>query len=256
MKASQFAKDNKIDVSDYSKVEKKERGLPSDTVLGISTKYGVSLDWLYKGEGEPPVWKTSSEPLSEHENPLQQRDSLKEHDVHYDRLTNGQQTRGNNKQDIRERKTVPLFSVQAVGGHEYDADLAPVTTPEQFIDLGDMLRQDSQAALYIFGNSMTPNYPSGCIIGLRLNTDGIVLPGEVYVIETDSQRILKRLYHNDKGDGFICVSDNTMTYDGGPMKGQYFYKPFEILKTQIRRLFDVTGVIKRNSNSMIYQMAS
>lgn len=157
---------------------------------------------------------------------------------------------------IRKEKKVPLFDAQASAGNEYAMDLAPVTNPSNYIALGDLLSSDSQAAMYVFGNSMNPAYPSGCIIGLRQNLDGIIQPGSVYVIETDSNRYFKRLYYNDDKTAYTCISDNSLTFETGPRKGKFFYEPFDIPFEKVRRLFDVTGMVKRNLNSAIMSKAS
>jgi phage repressor protein C with HTH and peptisase S24 domain len=208
---------------------KKGRQQPSQEILDIlDKKFRINTDWIMRGEGE----------------------MLKE--------PNGSPEKIDLNQTIikGKEKKVPLFDAHASAGNEYTMDLAPVTHPSSYIALGDLLSSDSQAAMYVFGSSMTPNYPSGCIIGLRLNLDGIIQPGEVYVVETDSNRYFKRLYYNEENTGYTCISDNAMTFETGARKGRLFYEPFDIVFGKVRRLFDVTGVIKRNQNSAIMSKAS
>lgn len=146
---------------------------------------------------------------------------------------------------------VPFYDAEASAGLN-EMDMSAKTNPTTTIDVGDLLR-DSEAAMRIYGNSMTPNYPSGCIIGIAENVDGFIVPGEVYVIETIKSRYFKRLYLNDAGTVYICYSDNTSKFESGPKAGEYFYPTFPIPFDKVRRLFDVTGVIKRNKNSSIIQ---
>lgn len=155
------------------------------------------------------------------------------------------------EQKLRDDKIqIPFYDADAAAGTQYAMDMNAVTQPTSTIDIGDMLR-DSQAAMRVYGNSMIPGYPPGSVIGLRKNYDGFIEPGTVYVIETKSNRYIKRLFYNDDKTGYLCVSDNEIKYEHGPMQGRYFYPPFEIPFEAINALFDVTGVVKRNKNSVI-----
>lgn len=147
-------------------------------------------------------------------------------------------------------RQVPFYDTFAVAGKEYGANMEPVIKPSGTVDVGDFLR-DSKAAMRVYGNSMIPGYPPGCIIGLVENTDYIIHPGHTYVIETTNNRYVKRLYYTETKDEFLLVSDNIAQFEAGPMKGNYFYPPFPVAKKDIKRLYDVTGVIKRNKNTMI-----
>jgi hypothetical protein len=145
-------------------------------------------------------------------------------------------------------KLVPVFDVQAAtGSHQVDVYNSIQTG---WINVGDLLK-DSEGAIYVYGNSMIPCYPPGCLLGLRENLDRIIETGNVYVVETENNRYIKRLYYNDDKTGYICISDNHRKHDNGPMEGSYFYPPFEIPFEMIKKTFIVTGVIKRNSNSLI-----
>lgn len=150
-------------------------------------------------------------------------------------------------------KKIPFTDIQAAGSDLVLGDNQAVTAPTGTIDVGDLLR-DSQAAIRVYGNSMLPNYPSGCVIGLVQVTTSYIEPGEVYVIETRDRRLIKRLFYKDdlpEGDVLTCVSDNTMKFEGGSRSGKLAYPAFDIPKSEIINLFSVTGVIKRNMNSVI-----
>lgn len=162
------------------KAIERKSAIKSDIVEKIVSAFpNVNKAWLI--EGVPPVLINDTKPTA---NNNSNTEVSEPENVDYPTIGG-------------RRKSVPLFDTEASAGQGNSIDLAPVTTPTQYIELGDLLRSDSQAALYIFGNSMTPSYPSGCIVGLRQNNDGIIQPGEVYVIEIESNRLLKRLYYND-----------------------------------------------------------
>lgn len=153
---------------------------------------------------------------------------------------------------LTRRNRVPLYDAQTLAGTG-DVDMTPINTPAGSIDVGDLLH-DSEAAIRIYGNSMIPNYPPGCVVGLVKVNNRYIEPGEVYVIETRDSRKLKRLFYKDDNpdsDTIILYSDNTMKFDGGPRHGKFAYPMAEIKRSEIIQLYAVTGVIKRNSNSVI-----
>ncbi len=151
-----------------------------------------------------------------------------------------------------DKKYIPFYDAPAAAGL-FETDISPMTDPAGTIDVGDLLH-DSEAAIRIYGNSMIPNYPPGCVVGL-VGCDSLTIePGEVYVLETKTRRILKRLFYPKDKPGsemITCLSDNTMKFVGGSRDGQLAYPAFDIPKKEIKCLYIVTGVIKRNSNSII-----
>lgn len=141
-------------------------------------------------------------------------------------------------------KLIPLYDAEAAAGAAYGMSMEPAR-PIGMIEIGGLLK-DSESALRVYGNSMTPNYPAGCVVGLRPHNDSFIEPGSVYVVETADNRYLKRLYYNKDKTAFRCMSDNHMAHDSGPMLGECFYPDFEIPFDDVRRLFRVVGVVKRN----------
>lgn len=142
-------------------------------------------------------------------------------------------------------KLIPYYDAEAAAGNSYEMSMEPVSRPVGMIEIGGLLK-DSESALRVYGNSMTPNYPAGCVVGLRPHNDSFIEPGCVYVVETVDNRFLKRLYYNKNKTAFRCVSDNHMMHETGPMTGEYYYPEFDIPFDSVRRLFRVVGVIKRN----------
>ena len=146
-----------------------------------------------------------------------------------------------------ETKLIPLYDVETAAGTAYAMDYPVPGTPTAMIEIGSFLK-DSEFAIRVYGDSMYPNYPSGCIVGLREHHDSFIVPGNVYVIETKSERYLKRVYNNAKNEKVIrCLSDNPAKYDQGQLAGEYLFPEFEIPKAEVLRLFRVTGVIKRET---------
>ncbi len=152
------------------------------------------------------------------------------------------------------RKQIPFFDASAQGGADIThTEMTAISAPSGTIDVGDLL-SDSEAAIRVYGNSMIPNYPPGCVVGLSRSNKKIFEPGEVYVIETDDKRMIKRLFWKDddpESGKIMCYSDNVMKFEGGPRNGMLAYPHFFLSTDDIINLYSVTGVIKRNSNSVI-----
>lgn len=174
----------------------------------------INMDWLLTGEGEMLIAESNQSQGVASDN------------------------------NISRGKLIPLYDAEAAAGTQYGVS---VDAARQIgvIEIGGLLR-DSEAALRVYGNSMVPNYPSGCILGLRPHLDSFIEPGTVFVVETMDNRYLKRLFYNKDQTGYRCVSDNHVTFDSGSMKGEYCYPDFNIPFDQVRRLFRVVGVVKRN----------
>lgn len=141
-------------------------------------------------------------------------------------------------------KVIPYYDAEVAAGTAYGMEMTQ-TQPAGMIEIGGLMK-DSEFAMRVYGNSMVPNYPAGCVVGLRQYTEHFIEPGTVYVIETSENRFLKRLYCSKDKKAFRCLSDNHMKHESGPMTGEYYYPEFEIPFEDVKRLLRVTGVIKRN----------
>ena len=151
----------------------------------------------------------------------------------------------------KKRHLIPLFDVTTIGGRQYDADMAAVSTPSEMIDTGDWF-QDATAAMRVQGDSMSPEYKSGSIVALRqINDQRIIMYGEDYVVETDEIRVIKRLQRADDPAYLMACSANQDQWESGPMKGHLIHEPFEIPRSSIRRLFLVLGEVRRNHSCNI-----
>ncbi len=145
---------------------------------------------------------------------------------------------------ISSGRVIPYYDAEVAAGNAYGMEMTQ-TRPMGMIEIGGLMK-DSEFALRVYGNSMVPNYPAGCVVGLRQYRESFIEPGTVYVVETSENRYLKRLYYNSDKTAFRCLSDNHMKHESGPMEGEYYYPEFEIPIQDVRRLLRVTGVIKRN----------
>lgn len=164
--------------------------------------------------------------------------------------------RSNKKLSREAKRTIPFYDAPGTATMT-ETEMTAIHAPAGTIDVGDLLN-DSQAAIRIYGNSMMPNYPPGCVVGLRRVGVRSIQPGEVYVIETKDSRLLKRLFYVDddpKSDSIYCYSDNVMRFEGGTRNGKFAYPPSILHKEDIVHIFVVTGVIKRNENSVIINRA-
>ena len=93
----------------------------------------------------------------------------------------------------RTGKVVPVYNHRASAG---DGVVGMDGSREGWVNIGDLLK-DSEGSLYVYGNSMIPGYPPGTLIGIRPLNESFIEPGSVYVVETESNRYVKRLYYND-----------------------------------------------------------
>ena len=191
--------------------------ITKNSLTKISSAYPeLNISWLLTGEGE----------------------MLK---------TPGKEGKGNDTAEganLTVGKVIPLYDAEAAAGNGYEMDMSPAR-PIEMIQIGGFLRE-SEAALRVYGSSMIPHYPPGCIVALKPWVERFIEPGAVYVVETTTNRYLKRLMYNADKTALRCVSDNTIRHEDGSAKGELCYPEFEISVEDVRRLFRVVGVIKRN----------
>lgn len=121
---------------------------------------------------------------------------------------------------------VPLVPVDALAGSlpiaEQTAALDQcqrITVPIKGIDL----------AINISGDSMAPDYPSGCIALMqRVDGSAFIEWGKVYVLDTVNGPVIKQVYPSEVSPDHVhCVSFNPS------------YPPFDVAKADIRQMFIV-----------------
>lgn len=237
----QFIKANGLKINAFEKsinvsngyINSISKGIGADVSLKIIREYPkINLDWLLTGNGEMFISDSIIDSVANSADVLQ--------------VNEPQESYGNKNLDTSNKK-IPFYDIEAIAGDNYSADMTAITEPNSFIDIGDMLK-DSEKAMRVYNNSMTPNYPPGCIVGFKRVYDSFIEPGNVYVIETRDNRYIKRLYNHENPELIECYSDNITKFTDGPRKGKYFYESFPIPKNEIISLHRVVGVIKRNIN--------
>jgi SOS-response transcriptional repressor LexA len=176
--------------------------------------------WLLHGEGE---MLSENDTLSEPETYLTKRRKLK-----------------NDKENA-----LTYYDIGAAAGPV--GDILPVNKTEGKLYISDLFR-NTQFAVRISGNSMTPGYPPGAIVGIKEIQDKQISPGTVYVIEKGNELWIKRLFYKDdkqETGRFELISDNSMRFEKGARKGQLFYPAFHVGIDEVR-VFKVTGIFKSN----------
>jgi transcriptional regulator with XRE-family HTH domain len=147
---------------------------------------------------------------------------------------------------------VPFYDAPAMAG-DMSSDMMAITEPSGWIDTGGLFGRGVQMVICIHGNSMLPGYPSGTYIGLIQDYDSFYLPGELYVLETRSKRIFKRLLNTDPDpDIIICRSDNQGRFSDGSLSTDAPYYPdFKVHKQDVVRRFIVVGSARMHANSVL-----
>lgn len=129
---------------------------------------------------------------------------------------------------------IPFYDAVAVGGTGILADQSAVNAPNDMIDPGTFLRR-ATGSLRIYGHSMFPKYPAGCIVAFREADLELIIWGEDYVIELEDRRIIKRVERGKEGY-ILAVSYNKSE--------EYVYAPIDIPVTKVKRLYMVLGKIE------------
>jgi len=142
-------------------------------------------------------------------------------------------------------RTVKLYNSSVAATPKAGNGMA-VTNKTDYVNIYDVLGK-CDFALPVSGNSMMPNYPPSSVVGMVKKTDCKIRPGEVYVVETADEAVLKRLYYKEDDSNseiLVLISDNTMVIDSGARKGMLAYPPYELHIKDIIGLYSVTGSAK------------
>jgi hypothetical protein len=128
---------------------------------------------------------------------------------------------------------IPLYDTIAIGGLSLlMEEQVAYNNPIAMIEPGDILKSAS-GSLRVYGHSMFPKYPAGCIVGFREADMELILWGEDYVIELSNRRIIKRLEKHEDNTKVWAVSYNKSE--------EYKYANLEIPIKKIKRLYFVVG---------------
>lgn len=135
---------------------------------------------------------------------------------------------------------IPFYDAVAVGGASMLADQNPVSDAAEMINPGTWFRT-AQGALRVYGHSMFPKYPAGCIIAFKNGTDmSVIHYGEDYVIELEDRRIVKRVQKSKQAEHIQVNSYNTMKDDSGSA----VYSSYDIPLRAVKRMYMVLGKIE------------
>lgn len=138
-------------------------------------------------------------------------------------------------------KRIPFYDVITVGGNAMLADQSPINEPSEFVEPGTFFKA-ATGALRVYGHSMFPKYPSGCIVGFKPADIELIIWGEDYVIELSDRRIVKRLERGEDKQSARAISYNVNK------DSKYIYDPIDIPLSKIKRLFMVLGKIELESS--------
>lgn len=178
----------------YDIVTGKTKTLSADMISKIHLAYPeISESWLLTGEGDMLI---------------QDSEKAEEPSV-----------------DSSPQYQVPLIPIAAQGGslgefasrlHEYDCE--KVISPIKGVDM----------AICVSGDSMAPEYPSGCqILVKKINERAFIDWGRVYVLDTVNGAVVKKVLPSDSPDKVLCVSINPD------------YPPFEVSFEHIHAFYRV-----------------
>lgn len=102
--------------------------------------------------------------------------------------------------------TLPIIPIDAMGGtlgefaesvHLYDCErmISPI--------------KGADYAMKVSGDSMSPEYPSGCqILIKKINEKAFIEWGKVYVLDTENGAVIKKIRRTSKDNIIECVSLN------------------------------------------------
>lgn len=131
-----------------------------------------------------------------------------------------------------ETKRVPLIPFEAQGGQldgfaRNGVTLAQCeTVPTPF--------KGAQFAISVRGQSMSPAYPSGCVLFISKNIADWVEWGKVYVLDTENGVIVKQLAPSSLGNDFVCCK----SFNDAPE-----FAPFDVPKSTIFGIYRVVGAL-------------
>ena len=131
-----------------------------------------------------------------------------------------------------ETKRVPLIPFEARGGQldgfaRNGVTLAQCeTVPTPF--------KGAQFAISVRGQSMSPTYPSGCVLFISKNIADWVEWGKVYVLDTENGVIVKQLAPSSLGNDFVCCK----SFNDAPE-----FAPFDVPKSTIFGIYRVVGAL-------------
>jgi len=150
--------------------------------------------------------------------------------------------------DTTQSGKIPFYEDSLMmGGNSDTAEMSGVSVHNEMIDAGDWFR-DATGAMRVHGNSMYPNYPSGCIVAFKqVNDVVLLLYGQDYMIETSEYRVIKRVQKSSRPDSLLLCSYN----DEKDSRNCYVHENFDVPLDKITRIFRILGKVERTESSRI-----
>lgn len=143
----------------------------------------LNMTWLLLGEGK--MLRNSSAP-----------------DTTEDSCTNVAIEQSDNTKS----KVIPLLPISAQGGSLNDFSVSVMSHECEKV-VSPII--DVDFAMSISGDSMSPEYPSGCqVLIKKINESAFIEWGKVYVLDTCNGTIIKKLMPSESPDKVLCVSIN------------------------------------------------
>jgi transcriptional regulator with XRE-family HTH domain len=150
-------------------------------------------------------------------------------------------TRERETNEATDYKLIPLYDTITVGGTKMNADLEPTSEPVEYVYPGTWFK-DAVAAVKVYGDSMWPKYPNGCMVTCReVKNRNLLLWGQVYVIETSEYRVIKRVQKGETREFIKADSDNTVKN----AQGKEIHESMDVPLNEVRRMFLVLGKAER-----------
>jgi phage repressor protein C with HTH and peptisase S24 domain len=178
-----------------------------------SSEFGISASWLLTGDGD--MFTTSSS---------DEQSEVKREEEEYELLPRITEDRGR-----------PYYDVDFLGGYGEFVD-DPASAPVAYMIDYPPYNKEGVFYMNVRGDSMAPEINSGDLVALRPIEAwyDFLLLGKVYAIVTLSgQRTIKRLRRGSDSEHYTLEPINPA------------YESQEIPKTQIERVFEVLGGIRR-----------
>lgn len=137
-------------------------------------------------------------------------------------------------------KGIPIYDL--IAGTNY---VANSSEPYEYMNAGDLF-VDAHAIMRVYGDSMEPQYPSGCYVPIKkLENKALVIFGQDYVIQTTEYRVLKRLQKSKEQTKYLACSINQEIYQNGELAGKLIHEPFSIPIDDILSISIVLGCVTR-----------
>lgn len=205
---NQVTKDLELSNGLLGKSRKKDRDMSRKIANSATSFYSdLSAGWLLTGEGSMLV-NNSANP-SDTSAPAAPSSVQEEED-----------------------NRVPLIPFEAQGGNLDGFARNGVTLAQ--CDTINSPFKGAQFAISVNGQSMYPNYPSGCLLFISKNMADWVEWGKVYVLDTENGIVVKQLVPSELGDDFVCCK----SFNNAPE-----FAPFNVPKSTIFGVYRVVGAL-------------